>query len=252
MTFATIEDLRSQLGGTPTVRTPEYVAKMMHAIPKATTVDRDTFILERVKGKRVLEFGASGRLSQAIRAAASEYFGVDRQEDTAANVRGFDLDDVAERSVPSWSQTLFVRLDVIVCGEVLEHLSNPGWFLARLREQQPNVPVIITTPNAFSKIARKHAEQGTENVNIDHVSWYSPRTLRTLLERVGYTIAEFYFYGGNGPTASGLVVVTGIQEASHGEEARSEAREDAGAKTHGSQGHQGRRRKRQSRAARTR
>lgn len=209
MSYATIDELRSQLGSpAKAAHSPEYVAKMLHPIPEAKSVDRAAFILERVKGKRVLEFGASGPMHDKIRAAATEYFGVDREDAPDRGVVGFDLDDVSKPHLPEWSQTLFVRLDVVVCGEVLEHLSNPGWFLTRLKEQQPNVPVIITVPNAFTSVGRGHLAKGIENVNRDHVSWYSYTTLKTLLGRVGYTIGEFYYYGGEGPTAEGLIVVT--------------------------------------------
>jgi hypothetical protein len=46
-----------------------------------------------------------------------------------------------------------------------------------------------------------------ENVNKDHGAWYSWKTLTTLLERHGFTIREFYWYGGDGPTAQGLIMV---------------------------------------------
>jgi hypothetical protein len=46
-----------------------------------------------------------------------------------------------------------------------------------------------------------------ENVNIDHVAWYSPRTLRTLLERARWNITEFAWYGGDPGVAEGLIAV---------------------------------------------
>jgi 2-polyprenyl-3-methyl-5-hydroxy-6-metoxy-1,4-benzoquinol methylase len=181
---------------------------MLHALPEVKAVqDRAAFILDHVKGKRVLEFGASGPLTETIREAASEYFGVDRESNPSKHIVGFDLDDVTLNHLPEWSQTLFVRLDIIVCGEVLEHLGNPLWFLKRLREQQPGVPVLITVPNAFSAAAQKWLAKGFENVNADHVAWYSPKTLSVLLARAGYTCADLYYYNGHGPTAEGLIVV---------------------------------------------
>lgn len=213
MSYATIDALRAELGGKPD-RSPEYLAKMMHPIPKAETVDRKAFILKHVAGKRVLEFGASGPMSAAIQEVASEYFGVDREDDPARGVQGFDLDDVTKSYLPSWSQTDFVRLDVIICGEVLEHLSNPGHFLQRLKtqftdnDQHAGVAIIITVPNAFSSAGQKWIARGMENVNADHVCWYSAKTLSALLQRAGYTVGGLFWYGGDGPTAEGLIVVT--------------------------------------------
>jgi len=203
MSYATIDDLRESLARpTPKVRDPGYVAKMMHEVPESTVVDRAKFVLERVRGKRVLEFGATGKLHDEVRKVASYYFGVDRE--SSVQVAGFDLDDVSKAHLPADS----VFPEIILCGEVLEHLGNPQWFLTRLRRQYASLPVIITVPNALTKIGLRHIDQGTENVNIDHVAYYSYRTLRTLLERVGYGIECFHWYGGDPYTAEGLIVVT--------------------------------------------
>lgn len=198
--FATIEDLRSQLGDRAVTPTSDYAARMLHDLPEIKVVDRAEFILAMVKGKRVLEFGASGPMHDAIQKAASVCYGVDRVD--GPGVVAFDLDDVTVTELP------FAPAEVIVCGEVIEHLSNPGWFLTRLRRQYDGIPVVITVPNAFSSIAAKWIAKGKENVNADHVAWYSPKTLSVLLERAGYATGDLYFYNGSGPTAEGLIVVT--------------------------------------------
>lgn len=199
--YASIDDLRSQLGkASPSASDVEYAVKMMHPLPSAPTVDRVAFILKRCAGRRVLEFGATGRLHEAIRQSAALCIGVDREY--GDGVIGFDLDDVSQPMLPGVADC-----DLIVCGEVVEHLSNPGWFLSRLRSQFPGVPAIITVPNAFSSIAQAHVKRGIENVNADHVCWYSPRTLKTLLERAGYSLIDFCYYNGEGPSAEGLIAV---------------------------------------------
>jgi hypothetical protein len=202
VSYASIDDLRSQLGAkaSSSVRSAAYAAKMLHELPDAETRDRAAFILDRVRGRRVLEFGASGPMHDAVAQAAETCVGVDRA--ASADVVAFDLDDVRQLSLP-----VMATPDVVLCGEVLEHLSNPGWFLARLKGQYPGVPVLLTVPNAFSHVARARLADGVENVNRDHVCWYSVTTLRTLLARAGYTVRECYYYGGHGPTAQGLIVV---------------------------------------------
>lgn len=199
MSFATIDDLRSQLSGSPTLD-QAYIAKMLHPVPNTTEVKREAFILTHCTGKRVLEFGASGRLHDEIVKAAAHTLGVDREE--SVGVVGFDLDDVTQTTLPAWHP------EIIICGEVIEHLSNPGHFLSRLHRQYAGVPVIITVPNAYSAIGARWMLKGTENVNADHVAWYSPKTLSVLLQRAGYSVGGLYWYGGSGPTAEGLLVVT--------------------------------------------
>ncbi len=199
--YASIDDLRSQLGSkSPAPSTVAYAEKMLHRVPAAPVVDRAAFILEHCRGKRVLEFGASGPMHEAVFKVAAACYGIDR-EDGPLGVQGFDLDDVSRAELP-----IVPTPELILCGEVLEHLSNPGWFLSRLHRQYAGVPVLITVPNAFSAVAAKHIVKGTENVNVDHVCWFSYRTLKTLLGRAGYDNLLFAWYGGQPLTAEGLIV----------------------------------------------
>jgi hypothetical protein len=196
--FSTISDLRQGLSN-KSKHSPEYIAKMLHAIPDAETVDRPKYIIEKVTGKRVLEFGASGPMHEAIVKAATLCEGVDRED--SLGILGFDLDDVTQ----PLSHFISEPFDIIVCGEVLEHLANPGFFLQRLKKQYPNVPVLITVPNAFSTAGKASLKEGTEMVNRDHTQWYSWKTLTTLLERYGYVTKEFYWYNGPEYFAEGMV-----------------------------------------------
>lgn len=197
MSYASIDDLRSHLGVSPARQA--YADKMLHPFPDGLVVKRNDFIVERCTGKRVMDFGASGLLHTKIQAVASEYMGVDRE--ASPGVIAFDLDEVGQNTLP-WS----TDAEVAVCGEVLEHLTNPGWFLHRLRLYS-RVPTIITVPNALGEAFYQHRKRGLENVNIDHVAWYSPRTLKTLLDRYAFTIREFAYYNGSGPDAEGLIAV---------------------------------------------
>lgn len=211
--YNTITMLRQHLGGRPPspADNPEYSQKMLHRIPDAEVVDRSGFILDMCRGKKVLDFGASGPMSEAIRKVVSGYYGVDRQEDSDNNVHGFDLDDVSKAELPPNAyQDDFVP-DLVVCGEVIEHLANPGWFLTRLYRQFRQVPVLITVPNAFSEIGARYMRDGIENVNFDHCWWPSFRTLRTLLGRAGYTSFRFCWYGGRPLVAEGIIMLCEAQ-----------------------------------------
>lgn len=224
MIYGTIDDLRSQLGGgSKSQLTPEYRAKQLHELPKAETVDRMAFILKHCAGKRVLEFGASGALHEEIKKVVADYAGVDR--DRRLGVMTFDLDDVTQPlpditftkdddsnrlalELSKGDHSGLVPPDLIVCGEVLEHLGNPLHFLTRLKKQYAGIPVIITVPNAYASGSLSWLNKGIENVNGDHVAWYSPKTLSVLLSRAGYTVGGLFYYNGVGPTAEGMVVVT--------------------------------------------
>ena len=226
MIFGTIDSLRESLAdpGHPQ-RSPEYVARMIHEVPDAVVVDRVKFVLGRAEGKVVLDVGASGALHEALCKAAKRVIGIDRptlmNEHQRMYVGHSALVSFDEARNPGPLQEMFfIDLDdvngfvplcpaeLIVCGEVIEHLGNPLHFLTRLRRTYPSTPVIVTVPNAFADIGRRHLERNEwENVNIDHVAWYSWRTLKTLVERAGYAVKEVYWYNGRPLFAEGLIFV---------------------------------------------
>ncbi len=181
-------------------QTAEYKAKQVHKVPSAPTIDREKFIVGKVAGKTVLDIGASGVLHQMIIGAAKRCYGIDRED--GVDVVGLNLDDVT-KPLPS-----FPEVELVVCGEVIEHLANPGWFLERLNKTYPSIPLLITVPNAFCEVGMKVMKQGIENVNLDHVAWYSWMTVKTLLGRYGYSIKEFYWYKGKPRLSEGLIVTT--------------------------------------------
>lgn len=218
MSYATLDALRSQLGAPPkTAATDAYAAKQLHEVPEADVVDRVVFLLQKVAGKQVLEFGASGPMHDGIVKAAASVVGVDRER--GPGVKAFDLDAIVPYGsqvgppLPGqvWNTTLMqfdpAPFDVIICGELLEHLSNPGWFLTRVKRQYPGVPLVITVPNAHSAASHRSIARGIENVNRDHCAYYSWHTLKVLVERHGFTIREFAWYHGEPRTAEGLIMV---------------------------------------------
>ena len=116
---------------------------------------------------------------------------------------------------PFYSLRCLVEADIYIVGEVIEHLSNPGAFLERLRGAMLNdgakdSTVIVTVPNAFSESAQRAMQRHFENVNLDHVAWYSYTTIQTLLKRFKYKIIRIDWYNGPPFTAEGLIVTARI------------------------------------------
>lgn len=186
------------LRNNPLLPTPAYAAKQLHSVPHFEVIDRGQFILDFCRDKWVLDIGASGPMHASIKQVAKKYQGLDRFP--GDGIVGMDLDDVSLELPKYWG------IERIVCGEVLEHLANPGYFLKRLRENY-NASVVFTVPNAFSDSGRSWLERGIENVNSDHVAWYSYRTLRTLLGRYGYSARQWYWYKGRPNYSEGLIAV---------------------------------------------
>ncbi len=191
-----------------------HAKRMMHKVPKAEVVDRVEYILEAVKGKTVLDIGCAGTngecdLFKKIMVAAHKAYGVDSQENELTkampNVFQFDVSKTGTYLEPLAAQIPLTSIDLVVAGELMEHLSNPGLFLDAIARSLSQARLLITVPNAFSASAIKHIQKGTECVNIDHSCWFSWRTLKTLVERYGYSVDDFKWYNGKPLISEGIV-----------------------------------------------
>jgi SAM-dependent methyltransferase len=82
------------------------------------------------------------------------------------------------------------RFDVIVAGEIIEHLPNPGRSLENLRKHlMPSGRLILTTCNPFClKQLWKIWRYGVVQVHEEHTTWFDPRTLGRLLHLAGYEV----------------------------------------------------------------
>jgi hypothetical protein len=182
----------------------DYYDKMVHKVPRFPVVPREPYIVHRCKGHRVLNIGcASGSLHAAIQTTAASVYGIDHEPCGHPGDIWLDLDDYL--AVQSW---LVPTVDLIVAGEVIEHLCSPGIVLKRLKHAAPGVPLLLTTPNAHAQAGQVWMARGVDCVNDDHVAWYSYQTLGTLLRKCGYTPQGWAYYGA-GPVGrnEGLIVV---------------------------------------------
>jgi len=192
---ATLHDIREEILGYKGLPA-SYVAKQRHPVPDTDVVDRTRWIAKRCPGKRVLSLGCTGPVQDAIDAVALRAYGIDNQELDREWFVQLDLDDF--EAFPKFD------VDLIVCGEVLEHLANPGRVLKELRAF--DVPVIITVPNAFSDGGRRSLEsEKIEDVNREHVAYYSYWTLLELVKRYGFELVEWHWYHGRPLFAEGLI-----------------------------------------------
>jgi 2-polyprenyl-3-methyl-5-hydroxy-6-metoxy-1,4-benzoquinol methylase len=169
--------------------------------------ERTSFILGRVRGKRVLHLGCADHdlfdvktsqsrwLHSLLAENASSVVGVDIFEDQVNRMRerGYqvyhgDVEKLAELD-------LHPEFDVIVAGEIIEHLRNPGLFLDGVKGLFSfGTRMIVTTPNCFSWVRIPHTFKRTEECREDHVSWYSVKTLYQLLVLSGFEVDEIHFY----------------------------------------------------------
>lgn len=87
------------------------------------------------------------------------------------------------------------KFDVIIAGEIIEHLENCGLFLRNMRRHLKDDGVlIISTPNPFyAAQSWKIWRYGHPQVHEDHMNWQDPTTLQALLRRCGLEPFEGYW-----------------------------------------------------------
>lgn len=175
--------------------------------------DRKSYTIEFCKGKKVLHIGCvdTGRFEQTDEtlkdgrflflhsqiAKVAEYLvgididlkGVQWLKDAGYEAYRIDIEHDQE---PLWR--ILKDVDTIIMPEVLEHLDNPGLALGNLRASGFDGDILITTPNAFSRAVAIGIEQGVEIVHEDHNFWFSPTTLKSLLNKYGFQIKEMLLY----------------------------------------------------------
>jgi len=163
-------------------------------------VDRDEFVMSLCVGKSVLHLGAAdwpftaeqdaeGRLlHRRIRDVAARVVGVDLSGEGVRYLRSRGYEDLVVGDVERIQELRLERqFDVIVAGEILEHLSNPGLCLRGLGTvARADTRLVMTVPNAFSVKSFLRALVGAELVHGDHVAYLSPATVRHLCARYGF------------------------------------------------------------------
>ena len=81
-------------------------------------------------------------------------------------------------------QSDFSDTEVIVMGELIEHLTDPSSVLLHIVSEFPQCSIVISTPNATGITNVLGAMLSRESNHPDHVAIYSYKTLRTLIGRI--------------------------------------------------------------------
>jgi 2-polyprenyl-3-methyl-5-hydroxy-6-metoxy-1,4-benzoquinol methylase len=161
---------------------------------------RSEAILELVRGPVVLDVGCTDHTVKLgkpqwvhgrLRERFDDVHGVDINGENLAAMRGEGFDNLYEQSAEDLD--LGIKFDTIVAGEVIEHLANPGKFLAAARDHlAPDGRIVLSTPYAFSLqyFAYAFAKYPKTCQNDQHTMWFCPETMSELVERVGLRIDQ--------------------------------------------------------------
>ena len=193
-------------------------------------VAKENFILQRAAGHSVLHLGCVGftDLATADRVKAAQQSlhwklsqvadttGVDRSIAVIEEYRQSGIfTNILAGDVEELDQVALARtFDVVVAGDIIEHLSNPGRMLDGIRRFcTAETQVILTTPNAFGAPNFLRFCVGRFHEGAEHVLTFNSQNLTTLLERHGYALRELHtcYQPRSAEMHSGLIFRSGIK-----------------------------------------
>jgi SAM-dependent methyltransferase len=158
------------------------------------------------KGKRVLDLGcvdhtlstrqSSYWLHGIIRQHASYVLGLDYEREEIERLKTEGYHVVWGDAVNFSLQETF---DLIVAGEIIEHLTCPRGLLDCAKSHlRPGGKLILTCPNANNILFFiENCLLGYEYDNSDHTCLFTPRTMTVLLRKCGYRPVCFHFVAEN-------------------------------------------------------
>jgi hypothetical protein len=172
-------------------------------------VAKEEFILGVASGRSVLHLGCVGftDVAPAERAKfaqqslhwkltqASETVGIDYSVAVIDEYRKLGVfTNIVAGDVERLDEVQLTRtFEVVIAGDIIEHLSNPGRMLDGIKRFCTGATqVIITTPNAFGAPNFLRYSAGKFHEGAEHVMSFNEQNLATLMNRHGYSVRELH------------------------------------------------------------
>ncbi|MFH0988279.1 MAG: class I SAM-dependent methyltransferase [Parcubacteria group bacterium] len=164
------------------------------------TVGKDDLICDLCQGKDVLDLGCIDHdyerkmgdqwLHRRLKKVAATLTGVDILSDAInrLNAEGFNIIEANAETLD-----LGKEYDVVVAGDLIEHVSNVGQLLTSIAKHLRDDGIcIITTPNPFNIEQTMLAlVRNRISVNTQHASWLDPRVLHQAISRSNLEMTDF-------------------------------------------------------------
>ena len=171
-------------------------------VPKDDRYDR-AHLLQKFVGKdrSVLELGCStGYISRLLKQSGCRVVGVESDRSAARSAASIcDQVILADLNGSEWTERLEERFDVVLMGDVLEHLLHPDQVLKRARQLlMPGGVVIVSLPNIvhwsqrLKTLLGRFDYQSVGLLDHTHLRFFTVRTARALIENSGYRIVDFH------------------------------------------------------------
>ncbi len=178
--------------------------KFSRKIPHLTRLsDRDSFLIDMVRGKKVLHGGcvdsgvleerlATGELlHQRLGKSASHLVGVDVDGEGIRKMQQIGIKDIHHADLETWEYP--EKFDYIVLGEIIEHIDNCGQFLKSLKKfSTPETILVFTTPNAYYYLFWLYTLAGKESIHPDHNYLFSFHSIASLFGKFDLQVQKNY------------------------------------------------------------
>jgi len=162
---------------------------------------REDIILNEIVDKHVLDIGSVGQTSKY--SLWNQYQSVEYK-----SLTGIDIDLISNENIDLFGEDALSKgfdivagnmethkfgrkFDVIIAGDVIEHVNNQGNFLVNVHQHlEDGGKFILTTPNA--KWPTVFLEP-----NPTHTLWHDIHTLSRILNMNNFRIKDYHYYYGN-------------------------------------------------------
>ena len=158
------------------------------------------FIVSCAAGKRVLDIGCVNHRTNAfsdadwlhgkIAKAAGYCLGVDVQQE---GVKRLQAEGYNVKLCDITSQPVGEKFDLMICGEVIEHLGNPGQLFCAAKDCLiKGGTFVLTTPNPYYLNRAVQNLKGRCYDSVDHVSLLFPSGMAEFADRAGFKLKSYF------------------------------------------------------------
>ncbi len=166
--------------------------------------DRNNYLCSQVNNKVLLHVGCTDfpitqqRITEGsllhlnLQQSAKEIIGIDLSKEGIQTLKENGYDNVFVMDAEKME--LNKKVEVVLAGDVIEHLNNPGLFIEKAKSLLlPGGEIIIGVPSALTFNNLQTWFLGKELVHKDHTFYFSPKTLSTLCDRFNLKPVKLIF-----------------------------------------------------------
>ena len=180
-----------------------YRKRTLVAAHRPPVEDRLSYIVDLVRGRRVLDVGAVDHVAEQhlrhnhlhvnIARVAATCVGADVEAEgvDALTKEGYDV-RVADITASNFPEIVGTDFEVLVAGELIEHIERPDMLMENARKVlRSDGRLILTSPNPYSIHLIGYYARGRVEENVDHIVYYFPSGIAELADRHGWKLVGY-------------------------------------------------------------